>query len=302
VTTGTFKILFGDEAEKAKLKKVHVSYKDRTLEVRRKYVFKPDRVLIDDRILWVHPDLEMKTFYLTAAFEERAVQGPVRLVSGQSTSNFLVTTSGGRKVPEEIVYPATAENFLKNGCKVSLRTTAMSFDLGKSNMYFFEKPWQQDWFQLSGFMYRLPAPPKGKAVTASHEAVFSRASMAEMPPVVTIESPAWDWRWMDEKGEVGKCRIGDRVKLSASARNSDGTKVPDEDISWDIHIDPWWNTPSATVRGGTGSYTLPDVMNDVDRMKSQNRNLLGIFTVKARGKNGTEAVEPLAVLIERKTP
>jgi hypothetical protein len=300
VTTGTFKILVADETAKANLRKAHVSYKDKTLQVKRNYTFKPDRIVMEDELLWVHPDLDMKTFYLTAAFMPRAVQGPARLVSGINKESFYVTSSGGKKVPPGIVYPAGAENFLKNGHKVSLRATAMSFDLGKSDTYFYEKPWQQDWFQLSGFMYRLPAPPAGKPVKAGHEAIFANATAAEMPPVVTIKSPPWDARWLDEKGEVPKYKIGDTVKLSASAVNADGSKVPSEDISWDIHIDPWWNTPAATVRGGEASYTIPEVTNELDKSKSKDRNLLGIFTVKVKGKNDMEAVEPLAVLVGRK--
>ncbi|HEX3316280.1 MAG TPA: hypothetical protein VHR72_15385 [Gemmataceae bacterium] len=296
VTTGTFKILIGDDAKKAELKKQHVSYKDRTLEVSRLYRFFVDRVQIEDRIRWVHPDLDFKTFYLTAAFEPRAIQGPVRLDNGAISKSLFVTSSGGKKVPDGIRYPATAVNFLKNGYKVSLTTTATSFDLAKSDTYFYEKPWQQDWFQLSGFMYRVT----DKSVTANHEEVFAWAPEAERPPIVTIQSPAWDDRWLDEKGEVAKHKMGETLKLSASARNSDGSAVPDEDITWEIHIDPWWNTPSAMLRGGTAPYTLPEVANEVDREKSKSRSLLGVFTVRARGKNGVEAVEPFAMLVGRK--
>lgn len=121
-----------------------------------------------------------------------------------------------------------------------------------------------------------------------------------MPPLVTIKSPSWDARWLDEKGEVAKYKIGDTVKLSASAVNSDGSAVPDEDISWEIHIDPWWKTPSAFLRGGNTSYTLPEVMNEEDKINSKDRLLLGIITVKVKGKNGIEAVEPFAMLIGRK--
>jgi hypothetical protein len=102
---------------------------------------------------------------------------------------------------------------------------------------------------------------------------------------------------MDEKGEVARYNIGETVKLSASALNSVGSAVPDEDIVWDVPIDPWWNTPSVTLHGGNTSYKLPDVANEVDKAKSKDRNLLGIFTVTVRGKNGTEAVEPFAVLV-----
>jgi len=300
VTTGTFKVLVTDETARANLKKTHVSYKDKTLEVKRTYTFKPDRVVIEDQVLWVHHDTEMKTFYFTAAFVPGAIQGPARLVNGAKAASFYVTSSGGKKVPAGIVYPSTAENFLKNAYKVSLRTTAMSFNLEKSDMYFYEKPWQQDWFQVSGFMYRLTGTPVGKPIKTSHKVIFSRASASEMPPVVTIKSPSWDARWLDEKDEVAKYKIGQTVRLSAAAMNSDGSAVPDEDISWEIHIDPWWNTPAVTLRGGNTSYTLPEVSNEVDKTKSKGRLLLGIFTVKVRGKNGTEAVEPFAVLIGKK--
>jgi hypothetical protein len=145
-------------------------------------------------------------------------------------------------------------------------------------------------------MYRVT----DKSVTANHEEVFAWAPEAERPPIVTIQSPAWDDRWLDEKGEVAKHKMGETLKLSASARNSDGSAVPDEDITWEIHIDPWWNTPSAMLRGGTAPYTLPEVANEVDREKSKSRSLLGVFTVRARGKNGVEAVEPFAMLVGRK--
>jgi len=245
-------------------------------------------MVVDDRLVWVRPGLEFKTFYFTAAFNPGAAQGPVRLVRDGAAASFTVTSSGGRKVPEGIAYPATAENFLKSGYKVSVRTVSLSFDPATPNTYFYERPWQQDWFQLSGFMYRLPA---GKPVEARHEVIFAKAGAAEMPPVVTIHSPPWDARWLDEKGEVARYRIGDTVKLSASAVNSDGTPVRDGDISWEVHVDPWWNTPAATLRGGTASYTLPDVTNEVDREKSKDRNLLAVFTVTVKGNNGTVAVE-----------
>jgi hypothetical protein len=299
---GTFKVLLADEVPKAKLRAKLVNYKERTLEATRVCTFQTAGVVVEDEIRWVHPDTGFKTFYVTSAFEPRAVQGPVRLRTADGTwKNFDVASSGGRKVPDGVTFPTTAVTYLRNGAKVSLTTKTTSFDLGKSDFFFYEKPWQQDWFQLAGFMYRLPMPA-GKVVAARHEIAFAKAAVDEMPPVVTIASPPWDARWLDEKGEIPKYKIGDTVKLAVSAKNSDGTPVPDADITWDIHIDPWWKTPSAIVRGGAGSYTLPEVMNDEDRTKSKGRNLLGIFTVRVRGKNGVEAVEPLAVLIGRKEP
>ena len=172
-----------------------------------------------------------------------------------------------------------------------------SFDLAKSDMYFYEKPWQQDWYQLSGFMYKVAGYPAGKPINMSHEVVFSKANTSEMPPVVTIHSPPWDARWMDEKGEVAKYKIGDTVRLSATAVNSDGSPVPDRDISWEIHIDPWWNTPAVTLQGGLTTYTLPEVANEQDKATAKDRELLAVISVKVKGKNGTEAVEPFAMLV-----
>ena len=102
---------------------------------------------------------------------------------------------------------------------------------------------------------------------------------------------------MDEKGEVARYKIGDTVKLSASAVNSDGSPVPDQDIIWEIHIDPWWNTPAVTLRGANTSYKLPEVANEQDKTTSKDRNLLAVISVKVKGKNGTEAVEPFAMLV-----
>ena len=299
LATGTYKVLAQDPAAQAKIRKTHVSYKDKTVEIKRTYTFKPDRVVLNDELLWLQPDTQPTTVYFTPAFEPRSVQGPVRLINGATTAGFNVTTSGGRKIPAPIAYPSTAENFLKNGYKVSVRTTATSFDLAKSELYFYEKPWQQDWFQLSGFMYRVAGNPAGKPIGMTHEVAFSKAAVSEMPPVVTIQSPPWDARWLDEKGEVPKFKIGDTVKLAATAVNSDGTRVPDQDISWEIHIDPWWNTPAVTLPGGHTSYTLPEVANEQDKAIAKDRQLLAVISIKVKGKNGTEAVEPFAMLVGR---
>jgi hypothetical protein len=142
IATGTFKILEKDEAVKATLRKTLVGYKDKTVVVKRVYAFKPDRVVMKDELLWVYPDMELKRLDFTPVFTPGCVQGPARLVNGSVRASFLVVGSSGGKVPKGISYPFTAENFLKNGYKVSLRTTAASFDLGKSDMYFYEKPWQ----------------------------------------------------------------------------------------------------------------------------------------------------------------
>jgi hypothetical protein len=105
------------------------------------------------------------------------------------------------------------------------------------------------------------------------------------------------WRWLDQKEEMPKYKIGDTVKLAASAVNLDGTPAPDKDISWEIHIDPWWKTPAVTLHGGHISYTLLHVANEEDQATSKGRDLLAIITAKVHGKNGTEGVEPFAVLV-----
>jgi hypothetical protein len=294
---GTFKILTADEAVKGKLKGRLKSYASRTVDITRVYTFKPDRILMNDDILWVYPDMEISTVYVTSSFVPRSVQSPARLVKGAAKADFYATGSGGARLPKGITYPFAAEDFLKNGYKVSMLTTEASFDLAKSDLYFYEKPWQQDWNQLSAFMYNLRGYPANKHITLKNEVVFSKAAMAEMPPVVTIESPAFESRWMDEKGEVAKYKIGDTVKLLAAAVNSDGSAVPDKDISWEIHIDPWWKTPSTILKGARVSYILPEVANEEDKKTSQGRELLAVIKVKARGKNGTEAIEHFAMLV-----
>jgi hypothetical protein len=297
LTTGTFKILVEDPAAKAALRKTHASYTEKAVQLKRTYTFKPDRVLVEDEMVWLYPEANLRTCYFLASFVPNSFQCPVRLMSGVTSASFYETGSGGEKLPAGIAYPATAENFLKNGCEVSVRTVSTSFDLTKSDMYTYEKTWQQDWDQVSGFMYRVTDVPAGKPVTLSHEIVFSKAATDQMPPVVTLQSPPPAARWMDEKGEVAKCKIGDTVKLVASAVNSDGTPVPAESISWTIHIDPWWNTRAVSLKGAVASYTLPDVTNEVDKTKSKDRNLLAVITVTVKGKNGREAVEPFAMLV-----
>jgi hypothetical protein len=297
LTTGIFKVLEADAALNAQLRKTLVGYKEQTLKVKRTYSFKADRVVMRDELLWLYPDMDMTTVYLCAAFAPRSAQEPARLVKGATQASFYPVGSAGEKVPGGITYPFTAENFLKNGYKVSLRTTESSFAIAKSDKFFYEKAWQQDWFRLSGFKYNLTGSPRGRPVTLSNEAVFSKAGAAEMPPVVTIQSPVWEQRWMDEKGEVPPYKIGDVVKLSASAVNADGSMVPDEDISWDIHIDPWWHTPSAKLAGAHVSYQLPKVTNEEDKATAKDRPLLAVIRVTVKGRNGTEAAEPFAMLV-----
>ena len=139
---GIFKIISTSEAVKAKLRGKLKNYHEKTVEINRVYAFRPDRVLITDEVLWVYPDMEFNAIEWTSSFVPGCVQSPVRLVKGAVKASFYPVGSGGEKVPKGIDYPFTAENFLKSGWKVSLLTTETSFDLRKSNLYFYERPWQ----------------------------------------------------------------------------------------------------------------------------------------------------------------
>src|SRR6185369_7290245 len=108
---GTFKVLEKDQAKSVALRKTLVNYNEKTIEIKRTYTFKPDRITFYDQLTWLHPATQMKTFYLNPAFMPFAVQGPARLVGGATTASFYSTTSGGAKVPPGISYPFTAENF-----------------------------------------------------------------------------------------------------------------------------------------------------------------------------------------------
>ena len=95
LTTGTFKILVDAEPAKTEaFEKHHPSYKDKTLSVKRLYTFKPDRIEIVDDLLWLHPDMDFKTFYFTSAFMPGVIQGPARMSNGAATASFNVTGSG----------------------------------------------------------------------------------------------------------------------------------------------------------------------------------------------------------------
>ena len=59
---------------------------------------------------------------------------------------------------------------------------------------------------------------------------------------------------------------------------------------------------AVTLPGAQNSYTLPEVANEEDKTTSKDRNLLAIITVKVKGKNGTEAVEPFAMLVGKAGP
>ncbi len=294
---GIFKIISTSEAVKAKLRGKLKNYHEKTVEINRVYAFRPDRVLITDEVLWVYPDMEFNAIEWTSSFVPGCVQSPVRLVKGAVKASFYPVGSGGEKVPKGIDYPFTAENFLKSGWKVSLLTTETSFDLRKSNLYFYERPWQQDWHQVSGFKYDVSGRPQGKPVIVKNEFVFSKATMAEMPPVVTIRSPSPEARWMDQKGEIAKYKIGDVVKLIATAVNSDGSPVVDKDITWDIRIDAWWKRRPTILTGTQASYTLPAAANEEEQTAARKRELLAVIKVTAKGKNGTEATEHFAMLV-----
>src|SRR5262249_36052409 len=158
-------------------------YKDRTVELKRAYTFQPDRVIVNDELLWVYPDMGIRRLDFSARFAPGTIQAPARLVSGATRASFYEVGSGGEKVPKGITYPLTSQNFLKNGYVVSLRNTAASFDLARSDRYFYEKRWQQDWDQVTGFILNLAGYPAGKPVTMTHEIAFAKAAASEMPPV-----------------------------------------------------------------------------------------------------------------------
>jgi hypothetical protein len=302
LTTGIFSLLAKDAATKAKLGHTLVNFKNKAVEIKRTYTFKPDRVAMNDELLWIYPDMEIKDIDIMPAFVPGCVQGPARLVKDGMKVNFYQTGSDGDKLPKGITFPFTAENFLKNGYKVSMRTTAASFDLGKANMYFYERAWQQDWYQTSGFTFgNLTDSPAGKPITMANEVVFSKADVSEMPPIVTIQSPPWDARDMDQPGEVAPYKIGETFKLIASAVNSDGSPVPDKDISWEIRINQWWHTPPVTLEGNNILYKIPEVVNEEDK-KMAVKKLQAIIKVKAKGKNGTESVETFAMLVGKASP
>ena len=294
---GTFKVISTDPAVKVRVAgKLH-SYRDTAVKIKRLYAFKPDRIEMTDEVLWVHPNLEFGCIEWTASFLPGWVQSPARLVKGKVKASFYPVGSSGAVPPKGITYPFTAENFLKNGWKVSLLTTGTSFDLRNSDLFWYEKPWQQDWHQSSGFKYNLAGVPRGRPVIVKTELAFARATPSEMPPLVTIHSPGPEAKFMDEKGEVAKCKPGEVVKLFASAVNADGSPVPSQDISWEIGIDAWWKRPPAIIEGAHGSYRLPEAANDEERTVAQKQDLLAVIKVSARGNNGTEATEHFAMLV-----
>jgi hypothetical protein len=297
--TGTFKVISTDQAVKARLAGILRGYQEKTVEIQRICAFKPDRIELTDEILWVHPNTPFNCIEWTVSFLPCCIQSPARLVKGVVKASFYPVGSGGDKLPKGISYPFTAENLLKNGWKVSLLTTGASFDLGKSDLFLYEGPWQQDWHQSSGFKYNLAGAPQGKPVTVKTELVFAKATLAEMPPVVTIYSPEPEARFRDEKGEVAKYKLGDAVKLRASAVNADGSPVADRDISWEVRIDAWWKRPPVILHGAQGSCTLPEAANDEERAAARERELLAILKVTVKGNNGTEATEHFAMLVAR---
>jgi hypothetical protein len=297
VAAGTFKILAADADTKARLRANLKNYHERTVAITRLYSFQPDRVVMNDEVSWIYPHSQFTKIEWTASFLPGCVQSPVRLVKGSVAASFYPVGSGGEKIPNGITYPFTAVNFLKNGWKASLRTAAASFDLGKSNLYFYEKPWQQDWCQVSGFAYDIAGHAAERPVSVTHELVFAKAAAREMPPVITIHSPGPGARWMDEKGEVAQCKLGDVVKLVASAVNADGSPVPDKDISWDVRIEAWWKRRPMILQGREGTVKLLPAANEEEVAEAGKHRLLAVIKVTARGNNGAEATEHFAMLV-----
>src|SRR5207253_337225 len=124
--------------------------------------------LVNDELLWAYPDMGIRRLDFSSRFVPGTVQAPARLSNGPMKASFYEVGSGGEKIPKGITYPLTAENFLKNGYVVNVRTTTASFDLGKSDKYFYEKRWQQDWDQVSGYILNVAGYPTGKPVTMTH--------------------------------------------------------------------------------------------------------------------------------------
>jgi hypothetical protein len=296
---GTYKVVAADPATKAKLAGKIKSYQEKTVKIKRLYAFRSDGIEVTDEVLWLYPGMEFNVIEWAATFATGTVQSPARLVKGPVKASFYPVGSGGEKVPQGISYPFTAENFLKNGWKVSFLTTSTSFELQKSDRFGYEKAWQTDWEQTSGFRYELPPLPSGKPVTVQTKILFAKATPAEMPPVITLRSPAWEARWLDEKGEVGKYKLGEAMKLLASAVNADGSPVADKDIAWEVRIDRWWKRPAVRLQGAEASCALPGAANDEEREIAQQKNLLVVIKVTAKGNNGTEATEHFAMLVAK---
>lgn len=224
-------------------------------------------------------------------------------MSAATTKNELVIESKGGPV----TYKAVLERN-KGGDITQLFLPADSGSvLSDLNDIFFhgthhneyQKPWQQDWQQTSGFKYDVSGQPQGQPVTVKTEVAFAKAAPAEMPPVVTLRSPGPEARWMDEKGEVAKYKLGETVKLLASAVNADGSPVADRDISWEIRIDAWWKRRPFVLQGAQGSYPIPQAANEEEKTVAQARPLLAVIKVTAKGNNGTEATEHFAMLVAK---
>jgi hypothetical protein len=126
---------------------------------------------------------------------------------------------------------------------------------------------------------------------------FAQVSPAEMPPVITLLAPGTKARWMDEKGEVPQYQAGDTVKLQAAAVNADGSPVAEKDLSWDIRIAAWWKQKPFVLHGAAGTYTIPHAANEEEKAEAQERKLLAVIKVTARGSNGTESTEHFAMLV-----
>src|SRR5205823_1559643 len=67
LSTGIFKVLTTDQPAAANLRKTHASYKEKAIQIKRTYKFTPDRILINDQLIWLYADAPFKTFYATAA-------------------------------------------------------------------------------------------------------------------------------------------------------------------------------------------------------------------------------------------
>ena len=297
--TGTFKV---DDAETPEIQAQMAqkikpqAYKADVVKIKRTITFKSDRFIEKDELNWLYLDAPLATLYFGCTFLPGTFENPVRLIKDGKSFDHNLAGSTSTAMPDEVTFPYSARNFLKNGYTVTVTPLKLSFDTSTSRTYFYEYPWQQDWNQVSDIVYHLNKDTN-EHLTATHEVVFARATPKEQPPLVTFVTPCFGQRWMDEDKEVAHYKVGGKLKLAVKAVNADGTPVDDKDIAWEFRVNRWWRTTPIKLTGNNLDFRIAPTTNAEDIAASKGKALLGIFKVTVTGNNGAKTVETLAVLL-----
>lgn len=198
---------------------------------RQTYTFRADRIVCAGELNWKYSHgTPLEELSLISYMAPEMVHYPVAIVpGGQPEREIAVTSSHGDRLPEGINHPFTLKMSLKNGYGLQFRPLKMPAVVESSRIYILERPFQQEWAQIIGFIGHVDKTgekfPAGQPVAYEYEMEFAKLPGSAARPHLVIKSPARDT----------KCRLGEAVAFEVTATDVKGQPLPPESIKWEIY-------------------------------------------------------------------